>query len=163
MTSIASRAAALGAVLVALGASPSGAAAQPASGTWQQLVNCAITGYDLTTKHLTCVGSSLWGGTLEGVTTYSVDATYDLLSGDGRGAIAETFYGRSSDGRKGTLRFRETFTVNGSTQAMHIDAHSVGGTQGFARSAATFTFDGFDNLLTGHGTYTGNWRADGVR
>jgi hypothetical protein len=153
---------ALAATVAALATAPA-AAAPPASGTWQQLVNCAITSYDLTSEHMTCIGSSLWRGTLQGITRYKVDATYGLLSGDGHGTIDETFYGRSSDGRRGSLRFQETFTATGATQGMQIDAHSVGGTGGFARSSARFRFDGVDNIVTGHGTYAGDWRPDGVR
>lgn len=151
------------AAVAALAAAPAARATdRPATGTWQQLVNCAITGYDLTSKHLTCIGSSLWTGTFSGVTTYTVDATYDLLTGDGHGTIDETFHGRAGD-RHGSLRFLETFTATGATQAMHIDARSVSGTGDLARSRVALVFDGVDNIVTGHGTYAGRWHSGGAR
>ena len=47
---------------------------------------------------MSCVGSTLWTGGLSGVTRYVVTGTYDLLTGNSRGTLHETFRGRDKGG-----------------------------------------------------------------
>jgi hypothetical protein len=126
-------------------------------GSWMSLVNCAATGYDPVSKRLTCVGSTLWQGTWNGVTDYVGTATYDALSGDASGTLTETFHGRASDGGRGTLTFFETFTIDGATSALHIDAQLLDGSGDFTGARGEVSFDGVDNIAAGNGTYAGWW------
>ncbi|MEA2273073.1 MAG: hypothetical protein QOI98_1781 [Solirubrobacteraceae bacterium] len=136
---------------------PTTAAARtvPVEGRWQQLVNCAITSYNPFTKEFSCIGSSLWTGALTGVTDYVATGTFHALSGDAAGTIRETFRGRDDLGHRGTIAFTETFTLDGGASLIHIDATALGGTRGFAGVRGRLQFDGFDNVATGFGPYTG--------
>jgi hypothetical protein len=130
-------------------------------GSWQQLVNCALTSYDPVTKAFSCVGSTAWHGTWTGVTRYTVSGTADLVSGDASGTIRETFYGRADDGTRGRLDFLDQFQLDGATSRFHLDADIVRGRGGFQGSRGHATFDGTDNLATGSGTYAGWWKHPG--
>jgi hypothetical protein len=154
---------ALTAALITLGAAVPSVAAQPGvtspvSGTWTQLVNCAITSYNLATKQATCVGSSVWTGTWTGVTHYSFHGSLDLLAGDAQGTVDETFSGRSADGGTGTLCFHEWLTLTGATSTLYIRAALLSGTGDFTGSTGNATFTGTDNVATGFGTYAGWWQ-----
>jgi hypothetical protein len=145
------------------------AGAEPVRGTWQQLVNCAFTHYDPTTRAMGCEGSTLWSGTWNGITHYHVEGTYDPLTGDSSGTLHETFYGADRGGRHGTMTFTERYTLVGATSTIHIDTRMTDATGGFAGARGALSFDGTDNILTGRGTYSGEWtpppttRADGPR
>jgi hypothetical protein len=130
-------------------------------GRWQQLVNCAITSFSPSTKQFRCLGSSLWTGGLTGVTNYVAFGTVSLLSGDAAGAITETFRGRDAHGHRGTIAFTERFVLDGGASRIHIDAYPTGGTGGFAGVSGYLAFNGFDNVVTGFGTWGGFLRLPG--
>ena len=94
-------------------------------GRWVGLVPCVITSFDPGTGHTTCTGSTSWVGTWTGVTNYTIDGTFDPLTGAAAATVDETFVGRDDQGRVGTLRFTEklvsTPTGVPGTGAMHID------------------------------------------
>ena len=124
-------------------------------GSWQSLVNCVFTSYDPTSTRMSCVGSTLWTGSLEGVTKYDVTGRYDVLTGTSSGVLHEVFYGRDQAGNQGTLVFDETYTLDGPTSTIHIDCAAVGGTDAFAGARGHLVFDGTDNVATGFGQYGG--------
>lgn len=124
-------------------------------GSWQSLVNCVFTSYDLLTKQMSCVGSTLWTGGLQGTTKYTVTGTYDLVTGDSAGTLHETFWGRDQAGHRGALVLDETFRLDGATSTLHIDATVVGGSGDFTGSRGLLTFHGTDNVATGSGSFTG--------
>jgi len=128
------------------------------SGSWQSIVNCAFTSYDPLTGQMTCVGSTLWRGALAGVTRYDVTGTYDVLTGNSRGTLRETFRGHDKAGRRGTIAFAEQYTLDGPASTIHIDAVAVAGTGGFTGIRGRMTFDGTDNAATGFGNYVGALR-----
>lgn len=129
----------------------------PVSGSWQQLVNCAFTSYDPLSGAMACAGSSHWRGTWTGLTVYHAQGNYDLISGDSTGQLTETFRGRDTDGRRGTLVFHETYLLVGSTSTIHITTQIVRATGGFTGARGHATFDGTDNIATGFGNYSGTW------
>ena len=131
------------------------------SGRWNGLVSCALTAYDPITHHFTCDGSTLWTGALEGVTYYTVTGTVNLLTSDSSGTIDEDFVGKGL-GRTGSLHFTETFTLDGKTSRIHIDATAVDGTRGFSGTTGHLVFVGTEiSAADGYGTYAGTLAVGG--
>jgi hypothetical protein len=128
------------------------------AGDWVNALPPVITAYDPATGHFSGSGSSVWTGSWTGTTTWTTTGTLDLLTGDVEGTLDETFDGRSADGDNGTLHFIETYTVDGATSRIHIDARLVDGSGDFAGSRGRVTFDGL-SLPSGQGggTYAGRW------
>jgi hypothetical protein len=147
------------AIMAAVMSLPAHAAETRIDGGWIGLIPCALTNFDPTTGHFECEGSTLWDGALTGITTYHVDGTTDLATGDGSGTVAETFYGiATADQSSGTLAFNETFTIDGATNAIHLVARIIGGTGDFAGSRGRLTFVGvLFSVVAGHGGYSGTW------
>jgi hypothetical protein len=103
------------------------------------------------------VGSTLWQGTWNGVTDYTISGVANLVTGEGNGTIHETFNGRSADGTSGSLGFVETYVVDGSGH-IRIDARIVRSAGGFTGSRGEVTFVGTqDGVATGNGTFAGTW------
>jgi hypothetical protein len=142
-------------LLAALGVAAGPAAAARAdalTGGWQQLVNCAPTSYNLLTGDMICNGSSLWSGSLTGLTQYTFSGHFDLLSGSSSGTVTETFTDQHGDG---TLSFTEKETVDGPSGAYHLDATVTAATGIYAGKTGTIVFDGVGDAATANGTYTG--------
>jgi hypothetical protein len=105
---------------------------------------------------LSCSGTSDWTGTWKGATRWTLTGDVSLTTG-GSGRIDEVFKGRARDGRKGSLIFREHFTLDA---AGNIDikgrivksSGKLEGSHGRARWVGTATADG-----SGSGTYSGRW------
>ena len=127
------------------------------SGTWRQLVNCLPTNYNPLTDQIHCIGASAWKGTWTGTTTYTLDGTYDVLTGDTKGTVHEVFTGTASDGTSGTLTFTEQVTITGATGKFVDESTILSGTGGFAGSTGSAEFVGTSTALTGSGTYSGTW------
>ncbi len=166
MTSTRARITAAAAVaLLALLAPPASAKSgdEVVNGRWVGLVPCVpTTPESVTSDHVTCTGSTTWAGTWTGVTNYTIDGTFDLLTGAADATVDETFVGRDDQGRIGTLRFAEklvgTPTGIPDTMALHIDACIVDATGDFAGASGHVEFDGVANLAGGEGTFSGRWR-----
>ena len=143
-------------------ASPAALASSPRTehveGDWVNSLPPVITAYDPGSGHFSGSGSSVWTGSWSGTTTWTTTGTLNLLTGDVEGTLDETFDGSSADGGRGTLHFTETYTVDGATSKIHIDATLLDGTGDFAGSRGRVTFDGL-SLPSGQGggTYTGSW------
>jgi hypothetical protein len=155
--------AAAGLSLVAPATAGASATAQgtAVSGKWNGLVSCALTAYDPITHHFTCEGSTLWTGALEGVTYYTISGTINLLTSDSSGTIDEDFVGKGL-GRTGSLHFTESFTLDGKTSRIHIDATAVGGTRGFSGTTGHLVFVGTEiSAAEGYGTYAGTLAVGG--
>jgi hypothetical protein len=156
--------AAITAPIPAAGASaavaPPGEITTEVGGSWIQWANCVFISFDPTTGDFRCVGGSTWEGAWTGITHYDVTGNIDPTTGDMRGAFTEIFTGTALDDKStGTLTFRETFTIRGATQALHIEADIVGGDGAptWRCSSGHVTFDGLDPLVTGIGGYHGSW------
>jgi hypothetical protein len=131
------------------------------AGRWNGLVSCALTSYDPITHHFVCQGSTLWTGALEGVTYYTISGTINLLTSDSSGTIDEDFVGQGL-GRTGTLHFAETFTLDGKTSHIRIDATVVDGTRGFGGTTGHLVFVGTEiSAADGYGTYAGTLAVGG--
>lgn len=140
-------------------ADPERAAPNWVTGTYVSAVPCVPTRIDLRSDHVTCKGASTWFGTLTGETVYDVDGHADPVSGGGTGTISETFYGRSTDGRLGTLHFTETFTLVPTgfptTATLTLAAVVDDATEGFAGAHGKIDFYGTNNAVNGAGGYYG--------
>lgn len=138
---------------------PAHAGSTRIEGGWLGPIPCAFTNFDPTTGDFECQGSTLWDGALTGVATYQADGTFDLATGDGWGTVAETFHGiATADRSSGTLAFNETFTIDGATNAIHIDAEIIEGTGDWVGSKGRLTFVGVQfSGAAGHGGYSGRW------
>jgi hypothetical protein len=112
-----------------------------------------------TTGTFDCTSGTLWDGGWTGHTTYSVHGKINFLTGDSSGTLEETFYGvYTGDQSHGTLTFVERYRIDGATNSLHIDLKITGGTEDWAGSRGTATFDGTQVLgLVGHGGYTATW------
>jgi hypothetical protein len=132
------------------------------NGSWETLLPAIPTGFDLATGHYHAKGGSLWQGSWIGTTAVTAEGTIDLLSGDVDGNIRETFFGVANHVGTGTLRFREQFTIDGTTGAFHLVARIKRGGGDFEGSSGKVHFDG-RTLPTGQGagTYSGHWRLPG--
>lgn len=130
----------------------------PLAGKWANPAPCVFTAYDvLGSGEFSCIGSSIWQGSFTGSTTFVAKGTVDLLTGDSSGTIDETFTGLADDGTNGTLHLLETYTIDGESATIHIDARIVGGTGGFAPSHGEMSFYGPYPLVAGAGEYRGSW------
>jgi hypothetical protein len=77
----------------------------------------------------------------------------------GAGTIDETFIGRDSGGRTGTISFTERYVLDPSGRLV-INAKVIGGTGDFQRGAGIVNFTGTEvGAVTGNGTYVGRWKA----
>lgn len=150
-------------VLTTLGASPAWAGATPdhgdVAGSFVSTIPCIPTAWDASTGHTTCVGSSTWTGSLTGVSTYTVEADVDPVTGAGSGTIVETFTGRDTSGRVGTLHFSESFSLWATgipdVGAMAITARVDGAGGDFAGTRGTIRFFGTNTLACNAGGYEG--------
>jgi hypothetical protein len=138
--------------------------AQPVRGGWVGALPCAFTSLtpsssDPTQDAFSCVSGTVWDGSWTGQTMYTAQGTINLLTGDARGTLDETFYGVSTlDQTTGTLHFLERFFVQGATDTIHIDLKLTGGTGDWVGSRGTATFDGVQaSGVAGHGGYSGTW------
>ena len=141
-------------------AAPKGKTKSTVGGSWVQWANCVFTSFDPASGDFSCVGGTTWEGSWTGVTSYEIEGNLDLATGDTRGTIDETFVGTYlPDMSTGSLRFRESFTLDGATFAVHIEAHVVEGSGDptFECSSGRATFDGLAPLVTGFGGYHGTW------
>lgn len=127
-----------------------------AAGQWIN-EGCALTEYDPATGRFEGVGTTDWVGTWTGVTTYTVQGTVDLFTGDVEGTIDKTFTGTADDGAIGSLYLFDTFTIDGSTFAFHLEFCILGGTGDFRGSRGWGTFDGTVIGSSGYGSYDGYW------
>jgi hypothetical protein len=121
---------------------------------------CVFTSFDPSTGDVTCVGSSAWTGSWTGITHYDVTGNLDLVTGDFRGTLIETFTGMYvPDKSIGTLTFVESFSIDGTNFAINIETDIVNssGDPTFRCSTGHVTFDGFAPLVTGFGGYRGTW------
>jgi hypothetical protein len=132
------------------------------NGTWETVLPAIPTGFELSTGHYRAKGSSLWQGVWTGATAVSAEGTISLASGDVNGTIHETFFGTAKHVGRGTLRFREQFTIDGTSGAFHLVARIKRGTGDFEGSSGKVHLDG-RTLPTGQGagTYSGHWRHPG--
>jgi len=136
--------------------------ASPVVGTWQTIVPATITSYqpsasDPTTGTYQGMGSTLWQGTWSGVTYYAIQGTANLVNGAGSGTLRETFVGRSSSGRTGTITFAETYVLDSGGHA-EIRARVVDATGQFTGDHGSVTFVGtMLGVVTGSGIYRGTW------
>jgi hypothetical protein len=134
----------------------------PVGGKWYNAGPCTPVAVVPDAKHplyadVTCVGSSVWTGTWLGVTDFTVTGRVNLVTSATTGTLVEVFVGKAGS-RRGTMRFRETIRVDGTTRALRIVADLVSGTGGFARARAHVVFTGIITLATnGYGTYSGTW------
>lgn len=132
------------------------------SGTWQTVVPVVLTSYkpsspDPTTGTFSGVGSTLWQGTWTGLTHYKISGTANLITGAGSGTIQETFTGRSSDGRIGTMSFAETYSLD-TTGQLSIQATITNATGELAGEHGVVAFTGKElGAIVGNGTYSGHW------
>jgi hypothetical protein len=132
------------------------------TGTWQTIVPVTMSSYtpsaaDPTTGSYQGVGSTLWQGTWSGLTDYTIRGTANLVTGAGAGSITETFAGRSSDGKSGTIRFGETYALD-ATGHLRIRARVLDATGQFTGGHGSVTFVGtMVGIATGSGSYRGRW------
>lgn len=130
-------------------------ASTPVQGTWQTLVPAAITSFqpsaaDPTKGTFTAVGSTAWQGTWNGITTYTMSGTLDLVTNESSGVLNETF-----TGRPGTLSLTERFALDAAGH-LHIACRIVSGTGQFAATRGRVVFDGqMIGIVSGSGTYSG--------
>jgi hypothetical protein len=128
-------------------------------GSWANPVPPLITAYDTASGRFSAVGSSVWTGSWNGPTSWTTSGTINLLTGDAKGTLDETFIGRSDDGGTGTLHFTETYTIDGAKTAIYIDARLLSGTGDFTGSRGHVIFVGTELPSgQGEGTYTGIWK-----
>lgn len=151
------------ALLAVLAPRASATSDRDVEGRWVGLVPCVpTTPESVTTNHVTCTGSTTWAGTWTGVTSYTIDGTFDAFTGAADATVDETFVGRDDQGRVGTLRFAEhlvgTPTGIPDTQVLHIDACIIDATGDFAGASGRVSFDGVANLAGGTGTFDGTWK-----
>jgi hypothetical protein len=158
----------------AIGAAPTFAAtsAQPSAhghahvtGSWVDDVPCVPTKtrldpVDSTSLLGSCTGSSVWVGHFDGVTHYTTHGYTNLLSGDGRARITETFIGiDTATHQTGTMRLKGTVVQNGETLRMVVKERVVGGTGAFAHQRGRLRYAGVDtSLVGGAGHYNGRLR-----
>jgi hypothetical protein len=117
---------------------------------------CVVTTYELSTGHIVCRGSSSWTGSLTGQTTYIINGTLNALNGNGSGTIDETFRGiETATEAAGTLRFKESFTLDGATNGITIDCRLIAATGAFAGASGTMHFTGTATVVGGFGGYEG--------
>jgi hypothetical protein len=133
-------------------------ATTPVTGAWANEF-CLFTNYDASNGAGECTASSQWTGTWNGVTVARYTGTLDAVTGEGKGAIDETFAGRASDGRTGTLHFQGTVELSGADHSLHIVETMIDSTGDFAGSAGTVTFDGISVGGAGIGGIRGQWTA----
>lgn len=151
-------------ILVAVGFALPPSAAQAAGDTKHQTVRggwvsptCVFTDYDPVTGAFHCTSSTQWTGTWTGVTHVQGEGTFDFVTGSGSGTVEETFAGRASDGTTGTLRFTETWVVDGTAMTIHVDARVVEGTGDWIGATGRVSFDGTMSSGSGFGGYAGSW------
>jgi len=121
----------------------SGTAGATSSGSssWREVrgaflapIPCLFTKIHPVTGSFTCASVEYWDGVLNGVNRYTATGTFDLVSGDVHGTVDEVFTGVAlPDRSRGTLHFAATFSVDGATNAQHVDAHIIGSGGGFRR------------------------------
>jgi hypothetical protein len=156
-------AAAVGLGVVGVAGNPAEAHPVPnVTGNWQTVVPVTLTSYQPSADNPTIgsyagVGTTAWLGTWTGLTRYQIHGTANLVTGAGSGVIDETFTGGSADGKTGTMRFLETYTIDSASQ-IRIVARLVSGTGDFSGSKADVVFLGIEyGAATGNGTYSGTW------
>jgi hypothetical protein len=91
------------------------------------------------------------------VTVARYAGTLDAVTGDGNGTIDETFVGRASDGRSGTLNFQGTVEITGADHSLHILETMIDSTGDFAGSTGSVAFDGIILGGAGIGGIRGQW------
>jgi hypothetical protein len=147
-------------------AATAAAAAAPSrtavTGSWVDDVPCTPTDVHPNPFHPTtlkgrCTGSSVWSGSFDGVTHYTTHGTTDLVTGDSRARIKETFIGvDSATDKVGTLHLKGTVVQDGSTLTMVVKERVTGGTGAFAKAHGHLRYEGVDtSLVGGAGGYRG--------
>lgn len=149
--------------ILALAAGVTGAQARTlqSSGFWVTNVPCLFTDINPSTNEFACTGSNDWGGTLNGVTYFTGEGTYDPVTQAAQGTFDERFVGAAADGAHGTLHLQHSFTIGGVTDSnpllLRSDAKVVGGTGGFKGATGRLKFVGlYSFLCCGGGTYDGS-------
>jgi hypothetical protein len=155
---------ATGACLLALAqAAPAAATTTEVGGDWASAVPCvpfegSPSLENPTQIPYTCEGSATVRGSLVGVTVYTTYGTIDLASGDSWGTMKERFTGVSADGSlRGTMDFKEKFTIDGATLFFDDTAKIVGGSGDFAGSRGAVIFNGTVAAGVGGGSWGGTW------
>lgn len=129
-------------------------------GSWVNVLACVFTSFDPATGAFTCTSSSTWEGSWTGITHFDAEGVIDPATGDLRGTFTETFIGTHlADRSMGSLTFVESFTVEGATGAVLIEADIVRGSGDptFGCSSGHATFDGF--AAPAAGSSLGGWRG----
>lgn len=118
---------------------------------------CVPTAFNPTSGSMVCQGSSTWDGTWTGQTDYVVRGTLDVVSGNSKGTIDETFVGiDTATHAGGTLHLTERYVLDGATGALIIDCRLAGATGAFAGASGTVRFIGTTvSVAGGHGGYEG--------
>lgn len=132
-------------------------ASEAVKGNWFNPLPCVFTSLDAATGTFSCTGSSVWKGTWTGVTVFNVTGTLDPATGDSWGTVEEMFVGSADDGTTGTMRFAETYTVDGATFEIYVDIDIVDATDGFAGAQGSAVFQGLYPMAGGGGWYHGEW------
>jgi Glyoxalase/Bleomycin resistance protein/Dioxygenase superfamily len=127
-------------------------------GSWANGVPLVFTSLDPDTGKFSGILSSTWQGSWTGLTHAVVEGVMDRATGDIRGTITETFVGLA-DRSSGSLEFTESFTFEGATGALLIEADIVSGSgdPAFRCSSGHVSFDGI--ALPPAGPAFGGWRG----
>jgi hypothetical protein len=142
------------------GPGPRGGITTVVGGSWVGLANCVFTSFDPATGDFVCIGSTSWEGSWTGITHYDLTGNFNPVTGDWHGTITETFTGTSlADKSTGSLNLQGSLTVEGATQAVHVEEDIIDGDgdRSFRCSSGHATFDGLADAVGGMGGYHGSW------
>ena len=144
---------------------PAAAATHPstsASGKWYNAGPCTPVAAVPTPGHplhadVSCIGSSVWTGTLAGLTDFTMTGHVNLVTDNTDGTVAEVFAGRMG-GKTGAMTFHELVHVDGQTHKLYIVAHKVSGSGAFKDAKVDLVFVGTITPATnGFGRYSGTF------
>lgn len=133
-------------------ATPAGADTVEGSGGWVSNIPCTFTDFTPGSNEFACVGSNDWLGTLNAVTYFTGEGTYDPVSQAAKGTFDERAVLLAADGTHGTIHLIHNFTIGALTdgvKALQIEsiAEVVGGTGGFKGATGKLKFTGVYSFL----------------
>lgn len=135
---------------------------------WFSNFPCLFTDPPVGTAEFACVGSNDWAGTLNAVTYFTGEGTYDAVTQGSEGIFDERAIVVDVDGRHGTMHLLHRFTiapVSEGARALQLvsTAKVLGGTGGFKGANGVIDFSGvYSYLCCGAGILNGKAPAEGA-